>query len=153
VERTLDGTGFLVPAAAGFLITACTWLTSKWPELQRPGDIVLRASMGRFGDERANQMSDDEIVGRVVDELGVMLGLRAPPIEAVVTRWGEAFPQYAVGHVELVSAIEHGAARLPALALAGAAFHGVGIPACIASGRVAARMVLGKSVLTGHAPR
>jgi oxygen-dependent protoporphyrinogen oxidase len=153
VERTLDGTGFLVPAGAGCLITACTWLTSKWPELQRPGDIVLRTSMGRFGDERANQMPDDEIVGRVVDELGVMLGLRAPPIEAVVTRWGEAFPQYAVGHVELVSAIERGTARLPALALAGAAFHGVGIPACIASGRVAARTVLGESVLTGHAPR
>ena len=153
VERSLEGTGFLVPAETGCLITACTWLTSKWPQLQRRGDVLLRASMGRFGDDRAAHMADDEIVGRVVDELGAMLGLRAPPMEAVVTRWTDAFPQYAVGHVELVSAIEEGVARMPGLALAGAALHGVGIPACIASGRRAAHAVLGEQVPAGHALR
>jgi oxygen-dependent protoporphyrinogen oxidase len=153
VERALEGTGFLVPAAAGCLITACTWLTSKWPELQRPGDVLLRASTGRFGDDRASAMSDDEIVERVLEELGPMLGLRAGPTESIVTRWTGAFPQYAVGHVERVRSIEDSVARVPALALAGAALHGVGIPACIASGRQAARTVLGASVLTGHATR
>ena len=55
-----------------------------------------------------------------------------------MTRWPEAFPQYAVGHLGRVAGIEAAAARLPALALAGAAYRGVGIPACIASGRRAA---------------
>ena len=54
VGHALDGTGFLVPAEAGCLITACTWLSSKWPELHRPGDVLLRASTGRFGDDRAS---------------------------------------------------------------------------------------------------
>jgi oxygen-dependent protoporphyrinogen oxidase len=153
VERALEGTGFLVPAATRCLITACTWLTSKWPELQRPGDVLLRASAGRFGDDRASAMSDDEIVERVLEELGPMLGLRAGPTESIVTRWTGAFPQYAVGHVERVRSIEESVAHLPALALAGAALHGVGIPACIASGRQAAHTVLGASVLTGHATR
>jgi oxygen-dependent protoporphyrinogen oxidase len=153
VGRPLDGTGFLVPSRAGCLITACTWLTSKWPELKRPGDVVLRASIGRFGDDRAAPLSDLDIVRRVLDELGPMLDLRSPPTQAVVTRWAEAFPQYAVGHVERVAAIEAAVARLPRLALAGAAFHGVGIPACIASGRQAAGTVLGRSVVAGQTTR
>jgi oxygen-dependent protoporphyrinogen oxidase len=144
--RPLDGTGFLVPASADYLITACTWLTSKWPDLQRPGDILLRASVGRFGDDRAGLMSDDEIVARVLRDLGPMMGLRSQPTEVVVTRWRAAFPQYTPGHVERVASIEDAVARLPGLALAGAAFRGVGIPACIASGRQAARAALGGPV-------
>jgi len=71
----------------------------------------------------------------------------------VVTRWTDAFPQYTVGHVDRVRSMQQAATALPGLALAGAAFHGVGIPACIASGRRAAGAVLGESVLTGHATR
>jgi oxygen-dependent protoporphyrinogen oxidase len=144
VTRPLEGTGFLVPADAGCLITACTWLSSKWPDLARPGDVLLRASMGRFGDNRAASMSDDEIVGHVLDDLRPMLGLRGAPLEVVVTRWSGAFPQYALGHTERVASIEDAVARLPGVALAGAAYHGVGIPACIASGRNAAQAVLGQ---------
>jgi oxygen-dependent protoporphyrinogen oxidase len=149
VGRRLEGTGFLVPASAGRFITACTWLTSKWPHLQRPGDVLLRASMGRFGDDRPGHMSDDEIVRRVLDDLGPMMQLRSQPTDVVVTRWPAAFPQYAPGHLERVSSIEHAVARVPGLALAGAAYHGVGIPACIGSGRRAARAALGHAVGAG----
>jgi oxygen-dependent protoporphyrinogen oxidase len=153
VARPLDGTGFLVPANTGCLITACTWLTSKWPELQRPGDVLLRASMGRFGDDRPGRMSDDDIVARVLEDLGPMLGLHSQPMEAVVTRWPHAFPQYGVGHVEHVASIEQGVTRVPGLALAGAAYHGVGIPACIASGRRAGVAVLERSATAGLTTR
>ncbi len=151
VGRALDGTGFLVPATSGCLITACTWLTSKWPELQRPGDVILRASAGRFGDDRASGMSDDEVVRRVLDELRPMLDLRAGPSEVIVTRWPRAFPQYAVGHLDRVADIERSVARWPGLAVAGAAYRGVGIPACIASGRHAASAVLERRGATGTA--
>ena len=92
VGRPLEGTGFLVPAGAGHLITACTWLTSKWPELRRPGDVLLRASMGRAGDDRPARLSDDEIIEGVLDDLGPMMALRSAPTQAVVTRWAGAFP-------------------------------------------------------------
>jgi oxygen-dependent protoporphyrinogen oxidase len=146
VSRPLDGSGFLVPrgdrGVPDPLITACTWLTSKWPELQRPGDVLLRASVGRDGDDRHESLDDDELVRRAVDELGVMMGVRGAPLEVVVTRWPEAFPQYAVGHLSRVAAMEAAAGRFPSLALAGGALHGVGIPACIGSGVRAARAVL-----------
>ncbi len=98
-------------------------------------------------------LSDDEIVRRVLDDLGPLMALRSAPTEAVVTRWAGAFPQYAVGHVERVTAIEDAVARLPGAALAGAAYHGVGIPACIASGRTAAGAVLRHAVVAGQRTR
>ena len=152
VERVLDGTGFLVPAAGGGrLVTACTWLTSKWPELRRPGDVLLRASVGRAGDGRAALLSDDDLVAGVLAELRPILGLREAPTATVVTRWARSFPQYAVGHLERVASLEAAATRLPALAMAGAALHGVGIPACIGSGRRAADAVRRALALTGAA--
>jgi len=153
VGRPLEGTGFLVPAGGGRLVTACTWLSSKWPELRRPGDVLLRASTGRSGDDRPASLSDDEIVRRVLDELDPMMALHGAPTQAVVTRWVGAFPQYAVGHLERVTAIEEAMARLPGAALAGAVYRGVGIPACIASGRQAAGAVLRRPASAGQRTR
>jgi len=153
VGAPLDGTGFLVPSEGGGLVTACTWLTSKWPRLRRPGDVLLRASTGRMGDRRPVGLSDGELVARVLDELGPILRMTATPLDAVVTRWPGAFPQYGVGHLDRVAALEAGVARLPCLALAGAALRGVGIPACIGSGRQAAAAVLASLAGTETASR
>jgi oxygen-dependent protoporphyrinogen oxidase len=142
VGRALDGTGFLVPSVEGWLTTACTWMTAKWPHLARPGAVVLRASVGRFGDDRGAALADDELAARVWAELTPVLSLSGPPRDTMVTRWPGAFPQYAVGHLDLVDRIEAAAAALGGLSVAGAAYRGVGIPACIASGRRAARLAV-----------
>ncbi|HVC71927.1 MAG TPA: protoporphyrinogen oxidase [Acidimicrobiales bacterium] len=146
VRRPLDGSGFLVPrpeaGGAGPLVTACTWISAKWPELDRPGDVLIRASVGRQGDDRHVSMTDDELRAACLEGLGTMMGLGAAPLETAVTRWPGSFPQYPVGHLDRVAAIEAATDRLPGLALAGAALHGVGIPACIGSGRRAARAVV-----------
>jgi oxygen-dependent protoporphyrinogen oxidase len=91
--------------------------------------------VGRQGDDRAGALDDGELVAQCLTELGPLLGLHGRPLETRVTRWPDGFPQYAVGHLGRVRAMEAAAAALPSLALAGAALHGVGIPACIGSGR------------------
>jgi len=137
VTNPLDGSGFLVPRRDGRLMTACSWASSKWPEVAAPGMVVLRVSAGRAGDGRALVLNDDVLVARLHAELAAALGITAEPAGRHVTRWMDAFPQYAPGHGDLVAAIEHG---LPAgLEVAGAAYRGVGVPACIGSGRAAAR--------------
>ena len=155
VGRPLRGTGFLVPRASTVggrpaLITGCTYLGRKWPHLARAGDELIRASVGRFGDERHTSMDDGQLVDAVLAELATLLGLDSPPLEARVTRWEGAFPQYEVGHLIRVTRIEEDLAALPALAVAGAALRGVGIPACIGSGRAAARTV--RASLAGPSP-
>ncbi|MGO9457203.1 MAG: protoporphyrinogen oxidase [Acidimicrobiales bacterium] len=151
VPDGLAGTGLLVPRAATlprslvsgpFLVTACTYLTIKWPHLSRPGEVLLRASVGRFGDDRPVGLAEDELVARVAGELGVLLGVEGEATASMVTHWPDALPQYRVHHLLRVTGIESAVRRLGGLAVAGAAYRGVGIPACVASGRAAAREVL-----------
>jgi oxygen-dependent protoporphyrinogen oxidase len=138
----LDGSGFLVPRVDGRLLTAATWTSSKWPHLA-PRDLVLiRASAGRSGDDRALVTDDESLVRRVHDELVEAMGLREPPVHNRVVRWVDGFPQYRVGHLDRVGRIEAGVEALGGIAIAGAAYRGVGIPACIASGQAAAARVL-----------
>jgi protoporphyrinogen/coproporphyrinogen III oxidase len=139
-----EGSGFLVPRRDGGLVTACTWMSSKWPELARPDDVLVRASLGRHGDDRPADLDDAALVERATAELTPAMALAGAPTEALVTRFGGAFPQYRVGHLAKVAAMEQEAARLGGLALAGSALQGVGIPACIASGRRAGRAVAGQ---------
>jgi len=153
LPEPLDGTGLLVPRHSplprrlateedrSFLVTACTYLSAKWPHLARKGDVLVRASVGRVDDQRARQLDDGQLVARVTAELGVLLGLKGAPVASMVSRWPDALPQYRVHHLLRVTAIEAAAGRLPALAVAGAAYRGVGIPACVGSGRAAARRV------------
>jgi oxygen-dependent protoporphyrinogen oxidase len=124
------------------LITACTYLSRKWPHLSRTGSTFVRASVGRFGDDRANALDDRELVARVAAEVRAVTGIEGEPTSHLVCRWPASFPQYRVHHLLRVTGIESAVRRLPAVAVAGAAYRGVGIPACIASGRSAARAVL-----------
>jgi oxygen-dependent protoporphyrinogen oxidase len=145
VGRELDGSGFLVPRSAGLLLTACSWLTSKWPHLAvDPGVAVLRASVGHDGDDRGRSLPDDALVAGVLADLGATMGLRAAPLEVRVSRWERSFPQPRPGHLAAVARADAAlAARSPRLAATGAWARGVGVPACIRGARAAAARVLG----------
>jgi len=135
-----DVTGFLVAARTPYHLKAATFLDRKWPHLRRPGRTLVRVSLGRYGDEAVLQRSDADLVALAAAELAELVGTPRIPVEAAVHRWGGALPQYAPGHLDRVAAAR---AALPrSLALAGAAYDGVGIPACVRSGRVAADRVL-----------
>ncbi len=148
VPATLVGTGFLVPRKSRrtgedpWSVTACTFLDRKWPHLARPGEVLLRASLGRIDDPRPAGWSDDEVAARAWEELGQLMGMSGQPIASSVVRWPDSLPQYRVHHLLRTAGVEAAIARLGGLAVAGAAYHGVGIPACIASGRAAAHALL-----------
>jgi len=148
IDRPLDGSGFLVPRSAGLLLTACSWVTSKWPHLAiEPGVAVLRASVGRDGDDRATALDDVTLVARVLADLTTTMDLRAEPLEMRVSRWPRSFPQPRPGHLDRVAAAEAAlAAASPRLGLAGAWARGVGVPACIRGARQAAARVVGAEV-------
>lgn len=151
LPRPLEGAGMLVPRVEGRLMTACTWSTTKWPALASSGMVMLRASSGRDGDDRAMELPDEEIVRRLHDELAKALGLKERPEASLVSRWPRGFPQYEVGHQARVEAIEAAlAADAPGVHVAGAAYRGLGIAACIEQARRAAGLVTaGSSIPAG----
>jgi oxygen-dependent protoporphyrinogen oxidase len=140
----VSGSGFLVPPVEGLRVKASTFSSVKWGWLAQrtPGRLVLRASLGRYGQEDELQHPDGELVRAVLADLQAVLGPLPAPVARRVTRWGGGLPQYTVGHVDRIASVRGDVARLPGLALCGAAYDGVGVPACIASGGRAADEVL-----------
>ena len=135
------GSGLLVPAVSGRAVKGVTISSQKWPG--GPTDLLLlRASLGRIGEEAVLQRDDGELISLARRDLIDLLGIGVPPVDAIVTRWGGGLPQYDVGHVERVERIRAEVAAVPGLAVAGASYDGVGIPACIHSARRAADRVL-----------
>ena len=132
--------GFLVPATEGRAVKAATFFTRKWPHLAAAGPVLVRASIGRRGEEATLQVTDEALVDLARYDLDVLLGAPLPaPLAARVNRWGGGLPQYGVGHVRRVAAVR--AMLPPTLAVAGAAYDGVGIAACVRSGEAAAEAV------------
>jgi oxygen-dependent protoporphyrinogen oxidase len=139
VGRPLDASGFLVPKTEGRLLTACSWSSSKWAHLDRGEHTIVRASAGHFGNERALALGDDALIRAMVEELAEMMAVRAQPIDARISRWPRAFPQYTPGHLDRIAALDATlATEAPGIALAGAAYRGIGIPACINQAHAAA---------------
>ena len=135
----LSGSGYLVPRSGGWLHTACTFLTTKWPDLAASGLVLVRVSAGRDGDDRPAAIDDDDLVARLRAELVETIHARRPPVAHVVNRWPGSFPQYDAGHRARVDAIDAAlAASAPGLTVAGAAYRGLGIASCIAQAKAAA---------------
>ncbi len=142
--------GFLVPPVDGRRIKASTFSFAKWDWVRAAGcgaldgeDVAhLRTSLGRHREEAALQATDEELVAASLADLGDATGLAARPVDTRVQRWGGGLPQYAVGHLDRVLRVRAAIERVPGLAVCGAAYDGVGIPAVIASAHLAARRVV-----------
>jgi oxygen-dependent protoporphyrinogen oxidase len=136
VGRALDGSGHLVPKPVQRTLTAASWASTKWTHWRRPGQVVVRASAGRWGDEHAVDLDDGDLVEAVMVDLERHLGIDGGPTATRVTRWPRSFPQYAPGHLDRVADLERRlAVDAPGVVVAGAAYRGLGIPACIRQGR------------------
>ena len=88
------------------------------------------------------QLTDENILNIVRDELRQILGVKADPLFTRLYRWRGAMAQYTVGHLERLQRIEGLVKQLPGLALAGNAYRGIGVPDCIRSGEAAVQQVL-----------
>jgi oxygen-dependent protoporphyrinogen oxidase len=137
----LDGgsSGFLVPPLEGRRIKASTFSAVKWDWVRAAGAehgvAHLRTSLGRYGEEAALQVEDAELVAASLADLAEATGVRATLVDTHVQRWGGGLPQYAVGHLDRVDRVRAAIAAVPGLAVCGATYDGVGVPAVIASAR------------------
>ncbi|KUN69091.1 protoporphyrinogen oxidase [Streptomyces canus] len=139
------GSGFLVPPVDGRTIKASTFASQKWGWIadENPDVVVLRTSVGRYGETKILERDDTALVDVSRHDLREATGLDATPLDTRVTRWTDGLPQYPVGHHARVARIREHVAKLPGLAVCGAQYDGVGIPACIASAYAAVDQIQG----------
>ncbi|GIN65858.1 MULTISPECIES: protoporphyrinogen oxidase [Bacillus] len=143
VRMEHQGTGFVISRNSDFSITACTWTNKKWPNTTPKGKVLLRAYVGKAGDESVVDQSDNEMVRIVLEDLKRIMKIEGEPEMTCITRWNEAMPQYHVGHKNRIKQIREGiGTSYPGIFVTGASFEGVGIPDCIDQGKQAVADVI-----------
>jgi protoporphyrinogen/coproporphyrinogen III oxidase len=143
VRRSLPpGFGYLVPRTEGRRMLAATFVHNKFPHRAPDNRALVRCFLGGARDEQVLELSEDEILKIVRDELSQIIGLKAEPLFARVYKWKSAMAQYSVGHLERLQRIEALRQNLPGLALAGNGYSGIGVPDCVRSGAEAAGKIL-----------
>ncbi len=144
VKHPMNGAGFVVPGIEGSPILAGSFSSQKYLHRAPEGKTLIRAFVGGARAPEMAEMPDEELVPIVLSELRDVLRISGDPLYQVTAHWPRTMPQYHVGHLGLVARIGARVDLVPGLALAGNAYDGVGIPACIHSGEVAAERLLAK---------
>lgn len=141
IEHPLNGFGFVAPRIEQRRIIAGSLASVKFAGRAPDGRVLLRVFVGGALQPELNQLDDTELQQLVRGELKELLGVSGDPDFCLINRWLGVMPQYHVGHVALAAQIDAAATALPHFALAGNAYHGVGIPFCIHSGEQAAERI------------
>lgn len=142
VPHALDGFGLVVPRSEGRALLACTFSSVKYAGRAPEGHVLLRCFLGGASGAGLLDRDDDDLVRRARDELRSALGIAADPLLVRLARHPASMPQYAVGHLTRVEAIERSAAALPGLFLAGSGYRGVGIADCVRAAEAVAEAAL-----------
>ncbi len=131
-----DASGILVPRPNGFVMTACTFFSTKWAQYSADDRYLIRITSGRYGDERAISMDDRQLADTLLGEFATVFADPGTPLSTRIVRWPRAFPQYEPGHSQRVddinSALESDA---PTVHVVGNSYRGIGIPATIGLAR------------------
>lgn len=128
-DAPLNGTGFVITRKTDTPLTACTYISSKWPQTTPADKIVLRVFLGKAGDDTVQRLNEEELKKVALHEIQRIMGFTAMPLWIEITRLNKSMPQYKVGHRELVGRIkEHVARTYPGLDVIGTPFDGVGMP-------------------------
>lgn len=130
----LNGFGVMVPRSEKRQILACTWSSTKFNHRAPADSALIRLFVGGDGQEHlVEQRADEELMALAQAEVAAVMGIQAQPVIQRIFRWPKGNPQYDVGHLDRVLAMEQLAASIPGLYLTGSAFRGIGLPDCIKS--------------------
>jgi oxygen-dependent protoporphyrinogen oxidase len=137
------GFGFLVPRKANRRLLAATFVHAKFSHRAPESHALIRCFLGGIRDPDVLRLSDDEVLSLARSELAELLRFRAEPQVAKIARWPGSMPQYTVGHLERMMALETELSRAPGIFVAGNAYSGIGISDCIRTARIAVDRVVG----------
>ncbi len=142
ITHPLDGFGYLIPRKEGRSILGTLWDSSMFENRAPDGKVLLRSMVGGACSPEYIRLSDDEVAGRVRDDLRTIMGIHAAPSFMRVFRHPRAIPQYTVGHGERLKALEERLAHHPGLILTGNSYRGIGLNDCVAAAQRASDQVL-----------
>ena len=140
--NAVQGFGFVVPRIEQRRILAATWASNKWSHRAPSDHLLVRCYLGGVGREELLHRDDATLAWLAQEDLSDLAGISAKPLYSEVNRWDRGMPQYTIGHLDRIAEIKQGLAKYPGVAVAGAAYHGIGIPDCIRDGTETAHEIV-----------
>jgi oxygen-dependent protoporphyrinogen oxidase len=153
IKHPLNGFGFVVPLIEERTILSCSFASVKYEGRAPAGHVLLRVFIGGACQRGLLRLPADQLMQLAEREVADLLNIEGKPMLREMARHHRAMPQYHVGHRDRVAAITRRLARFPTLALAGNAYEGVGIPACVQSGAAAANRILPRLIANVRSTR
>ncbi len=129
-----DGFGFLVPSGEKRRLLGAIHASTTFPFRVEGGRVLYTCMVGGARQPELVKLDEPALVALAREELRALAGVTAEPSFSEVIRWPQGIPQYNVGHLARVAAIDTALQRWPGLHLTGNAYKGVGINDCIRNG-------------------
>jgi oxygen-dependent protoporphyrinogen oxidase len=142
IGRPLDGFGFLVPRSSGLQILGSVWNSSLFPARAPAGNALLTSFVGGATNPASARRTPEQLAAIVHREFSPILHLAQPPTFSHVTVYERAIPQYNLGHLARIKALEDARADFPGLFFAGNYLHGPAIGACVEQAQAVASQIL-----------
>lgn len=133
-DKVPKGFGVIIPRGEGYRILGCLWDTHLFAGRSPDGKLLIRAMIGGSQDTAAGELSDAELIGHMKDDVARLMGLSLRPLYERVVVWPRAIPQYEIGHLDKVRAIEAETGRRPGLFVAGNFMRGVAFGKAVVQG-------------------
>ncbi len=146
IEHPLNGFGIVIPKSEKRRINAITWSSTKFDYRAPDGHVLLRVFFGGSRTPEMMGVADEELLSVVQAELADIMGVQATPVFHRIYRWDRSNPQYDVGHLDRVAAIQE---KLPdGLMVTGSPYGGVGVPDCVRQARETAVSLIQSLIFT-----
>lgn len=133
IRFDLKGFGYLIPKEEGMNTLGTLWDSSIFENRAPAGRVLLRSMVGGACFPKYVNLSDQEIVERVMNDLKTIMGIKLPPAFIRIFRHEKAIPQYVVGHGHRVAMLEDKLRSYPGLYLTGNSYYGIGLNDCVAA--------------------
>jgi oxygen-dependent protoporphyrinogen oxidase len=142
IAHPLNGFGFVVPQIERKSLIACSFSSVKFANRAPDDCVLLRAFVGGDLQPEMFALDDDEMLARVLGDLGELLRINGAPLFSLIERWPRSMAQYHIGHLNKIESIKRRLDAFETLRLAGNAYDGAGLPDCVRSGETAAENIL-----------
>ncbi|MDH3472516.1 MAG: protoporphyrinogen oxidase [Rhodospirillales bacterium] len=149
VRHPLDGFGFLTPRNEDVRLLGGLFSSSLFAQRAPPGKVLITAFIGGSTDPGAAALADEELLGRVGDDLARVLGIAGAPGFVRIARHARAIPQYTLGHLERLAQVDRAVQGLPGLVLRASWRGGISVADCIRNGEGCARQITEDSAPEG----
>lgn len=131
VAHPLDGFGVLIPSKERRTTLGALFSSTLFQGRAPEGHVLLTAYIGGRRHEEVGAWEDGQVIARVQEDLAPILGLRAAPVMTHISRWPRAIPQYELGHIERIHALDAALSGLPNLYTRANWRDGVAVSDCI----------------------